>query len=220
VDDLLTGRRVIAVDPVHPREDRLAIAARTLAAGGIVALPTETFYALAVDAFDPGALDRINRVKGKDADAPVLLLLADPKQTQLVADELPERFHTLAAQFWPGPLTLVVHASARVPREVSGGRGTVAVRVPGLALPRRLAGKLGRPLSGVSANRYREPPCRTALEVSRVLGDDIDLILDGGRTAGGAPSTIVDLTGPRPRVLREGILPAPALRPFVGDLET
>jgi L-threonylcarbamoyladenylate synthase len=217
--DLVAGRRVLAVDPVHPRDDRLTSAQRALESGGIVALPTETFYGLAVDAFNPDALTRLNRVKGKDADSPVLLLLADPKQTELVADELPARFTKLAETFWPGPLTLVVHASDRVPREVSGGRGTVAVRVPGLALPRRLADKLGRPLSGVSANRYREPPCRTAADVSRVLGEEIELILDGGRTAGGAPSTIVDLTGDRPRVLREGIVPAAALRPFVDDLE-
>jgi L-threonylcarbamoyladenylate synthase len=217
--DLLTGRRVLGVDPVNPRDDRLATARQVLESGGIVALPTETFYGLSVDAFNPGALTRLNRVKGKAEDSPVLLLLADPRQTRLVADALPERFTKLAEQFWPGPLTLVVRASERVPREVSGGRGTVAVRVPGLALPRRLADALGRPLSGVSANRHGEPPCRTAAEVARVLGEDVDLILDGGRTAGGAPSTIVDLTGERPRVVREGLLPAAALRPFVDDLE-
>jgi len=215
----LATRRVVPVDPVNPRDDRVDRAQLVVAAGGIVALPTETFYGLAVDAFDAAALDRLNRVKGKEGDAPVLLLLADLEQVGQVADELPARFTKLVEMFWPGPLTLVVRASDRVPRQVSGGRGTVAVRVPGLSLPRRLAERVGRPVSGVSANRAGEPPCRTALEVSRVLGDDIDLILDGGRTAGGAPSTIVDLTGPRPRVLREGLVPAASLRPFVSDLD-
>ena len=94
----------------------------------------------------------------------------------------------------------------------------MAVRVPGLALPRRLAAALGRPITGPSANRHRQPACRTALEVAEVFGDEIDLVLDGGPTAAGKPSTILDLTGAEPRILREGLLPASSLQPFLPEL--
>jgi tRNA threonylcarbamoyl adenosine modification protein (Sua5/YciO/YrdC/YwlC family) len=138
----------------------------------------------------------------------------------MVADRVPERFRELTALFWPGPLTLVVPASARVPVEVTGGRGTVAVRVPGLALPRRLAAALGRPVTGTSANLHGQPPCRTALEVAAAFGDQLDLVLDGGPTAAGKPSTILDLTGDEPRILREGLLPASSLQPYLPELES
>ena len=103
-------------------------------------------------------------------------------------------------------------------REVSGGRGTVAVRVPGLALPRRLARALGRPITGISANLHGLPPCRTARDVADAFPEGIAMILDGGTTQGGAPSTIVDLTGERPKLLREGVLPSFSLKPFLPDL--
>jgi L-threonylcarbamoyladenylate synthase len=122
--------------------------------------------------------------------------------------------------FWPGPLTLVVPASPGVCDEITGGLGTVAVRVPGLALPRRLARELGRPITGVSANLVGHPPCRTAADVARVFPEGVDLILDGGPTPGGAPSTILDLTTDRPTLLREGILPRSALATYLPDLTT
>ena len=108
--------------------------------------------------------------------------------------------------------------SSELPRQVSGGRGTVAVRTPGLQLPRRLAAGLGRPISGISANLGGEAPCRAASEVARAFPEGLERILDGGPTPGGAPSTILDLSGPRPRILRHGLLPASSLRAFVSDL--
>lgn len=200
---------------MNPRADRVAEAARMLERAGIVALPTETFYGLAADAFCRDALVRINVLKRKPARSPILVLLADTKQVESVASRLPERFSELAAAFWPGPLTLVVPASRDVPEEVTGGSGTVAVRVAGLALPRRIARELGRPITGPSANRHAEPPCRTAGEVAHAFGDELDAILDGGSTTAGAPSTIVDLCGARPRIVREGLLPASSLAPFL-----
>ena len=186
-----------------------------LGRGSIVALPTETFYGLAAVAFCRDALVRINVLKRKPARSPILVLLADTKQVESVASRLPERFPELAAAFWPGPLTLVVPASRDVPEEVTGGSGTIAVRVAGLALPRRIARELGRPITGPSANRHTEPPCRTAGEVAHAFGEELDAILDGGSTTAGAPSTIVDLCGARPRIVREGLLPASSLAPFL-----
>lgn len=210
--------RVITVNPMLPRPDRLAAACESLNDGGIAALPTETFYGLAADCHNTEALRAINRIKGKDGVAPHLLLMAETAQVALVSASLPRHFDELAKLFWPGPLTLVVPAARGLAREVTGGRGTVAVRVPGLALPRRLARELGRPITGVSANLHGEPPARTAAEVARYFPEGVSLILDGGPTQGGAPSTILDLTTERPTVLREGILPRSALATYLPDL--
>jgi len=190
-----------------------------LAAGKVVALPTETFYGLAADAFHADAVRSVNALKGKGPDEPVLLLLSDRSQAAQVTEAAPELFAPLASRFWPGPLTLVVPASARVPREVTGGGGSVAVRVPGLALPRRLAAALGRPITGVSANRTTRTPCRSAGEVAGAFETGLGMILDGGPAHGGAPSTILDLCQSPARLLREGLIPLSALRPFLGGVD-
>jgi tRNA threonylcarbamoyl adenosine modification protein (Sua5/YciO/YrdC/YwlC family) len=215
--------RIVTVNPEDPPSERLDLALEVLRREQAVALPTETFYGLAVDCLSSAALRRVNAIKKKAADSPILLLMADADQAETVADPLPDAFRFLAERFWPGPLTLVVRARPEVPDEVSGGRGTVALRVPGLALPRMLAQRLGRPISGPSANRTGEPPCRTAAEVARAFPEgggeggesEIAMLLDGGPTAGGAPSTIVDLTQEEPCVLREGLLPLSALRRYL-----
>ncbi len=210
--------RIIPVNPEEPREERVGLALEVLRSGGVVSLPTETFYGLAVDSFNPTALAALNDLKRKPRDSPVLLLLSDAGQVAQVAERLPDLFEPMAKLFWPGPLSLVVPAGPRVPKEVTGGRGTVAVRVPGLALPRRLAEALGRPITGVSANLTGHAPCRTGIEVRLAFPEGVDMIMDGGSSTGGAPSTLLDLTGEEPRVLREGAIPAAALRPFVSTL--
>jgi L-threonylcarbamoyladenylate synthase len=210
--------QVTSVHPVDPKPSRVAVAVEVLRAGGVVAIPTETFYGLAVDASQPEALAKLNRIKRKEVDSPSLLLASDVGQISAVA-EIPEGpFEALAEAFWPGPLTLVLRAVAGLPPEVGGAgesRGTVAVRVPGLALPRMIAAELGFPISGVSANHHREPAPRTAADVAASLAGELDLILDAGPTPGGAPSTLIDLSGERPRLLREGILRRSALERFL-----
>ena len=124
----------------------------------------------------------------------------------------------MAAAFWPGPLTLVVRGADGLPEAVSGARGTVGIRVPGLALPRRLAAGLGRPITGGSANRHGEAACRTAAEGHRVLPEGISTILDGGPTPGGVCSPVLDLSGAVPTLIRPGAVPVDALRPFLPDL--
>jgi L-threonylcarbamoyladenylate synthase len=210
--------QVITVNPMHPRDDRLAAAIEFLLQGGVAAVPTETFYGLAVDSANAEALGKLNQLKRKDPSTPILLLMSERSQVSTVAGDVPAVFDELAELFWPGPLTLVVPASPSLPSSISGGLGTVAVRVPGLAVPRRLAAALGRPVTGISANLHREPPCRTAAEVAAAFPDGVDLILDGGPTRGGRSSTILDLTGERPCLLREGLLPASSLSAFLPDL--
>lgn len=210
--------RIVTLNPEAPREDRLQAVVPVLGAGGVVSLPTETFYGLAADCFDEEALVRVNAIKRKPRESPMLLLLADPSQIDQVAGTLPDAYGTMVGTFWPGPLTLVVPARPGLPRAIRGARETVAVRVPGLALPRALARLLGRPITGVSANRTGFPPCRTAYEVSEMFPEGVEMILDGGPSTGGAPSTILDLTSAQPLVLREGAIPIAALRPFLAGV--
>lgn len=211
--------QIIPVSPDDPRTERIRQAAGIIDRGGVVAIPTETFYGLAVDAFSSSSLNAVNRLKGKEEGSPVLLLLSDRTMAAQVAEELPETFHALTRAFWPGPLTVVVRASRAVPAEVSGGRGTVGIRVPGLALPRHLAAALGRPISGISSNHHKSQPHRNAVDVFHDFPHGVDMILDGGPTPGGAPSTVVDLSEDRPRVIRRGILPVTVFEPFLPGLQ-
>ena len=211
--------QVVPVHPADPKPARIDAACEVLCAGGVVGLPTETFYGLAVDSGQAGAIEQLNRLKVKAADSPVLLLAADMGQVEGVCADPPPAFSVLAAAFWPGPLTLVLPAAPGVPTQVTGGRASVGVRVPGLVLPRKIAAALGRPITGVSANIHGNPPPRTAAEVAESFPEGLELLLDGGPTQGGAPSTVVDLCGAHPRVLRRGIVRQNALRHFLPDLE-
>ncbi|NIM01090.1 MAG: threonylcarbamoyl-AMP synthase, partial [Acidobacteria bacterium] len=186
---------------------------------GVVGLPTETLYGLAADGSQPNAVARLNRLKVKDEQSPVLLLAADIEQVVLVSVAPPPSFTLLSRSFWPGPLTLVLPAAPGVSAQVTGGLGTVAVRVPGIALPRILAAELGHPITGVSANLHGRRPPRSAREVADAFPTGLDLLLDGGETPAGAPSTLLDLTTPRPRILRQGVVQETALRRFLPDLE-
>ena len=207
--------KILSVDPREPAEEVIRQAAEILEAGGVCGLPTETFYGLAVDPFNPDALLRLNKLKGKASGEPVLLLAADLSQVALVAGTGSRLFRALAHEFWPGPLTLVLPMLPETPDEIAPGRGTVAVRVPGLALPRLLAARLGRPISGVSANLHDQPPCHEAAEVAQLFPDELELVLDGGIAPGKAPSSILDLSGHEAKLLREGAIPAATLERFL-----
>ena len=197
----------IAVDPERPRHDLVAGAATVLERGGLVAFPTETFYALGADPYDEGALEALHRAKERPPGAPILLLLDDAARAAEVAGDLPPPFGRLAEVFWPGPLTLVLCARRGLSERLTAGTGTIGVRVPGSALARALAAALGRPVTGTSANLSGAPPARTADEVRRSLEGRVDLLLDGGHTPGEAPSTLVDLSRGDPKLLREGAVP-------------
>ncbi|RJR32953.1 MAG: threonylcarbamoyl-AMP synthase [Deltaproteobacteria bacterium] len=192
---------------------------RLLAAGGVLALPTETFYALAVDPYQPGALKRLFALKGRAEDKPVLLLVAEAEMVRQVALETPEIAGRLMDRFWPGPLTLILPARQDLPVLVTGGTGTVGVRQPRQAVVCRLLAALGFPLTGTSANRAGREPLTLAEEVAREFGPEVDLILDAGPCPGGAPSTIVDVTVTPPRLVRAGAIGKEELAEIIPDLQ-
>ena len=174
-------------------------------AGAVVAVPTDTVYGLAANPFDPAAVERLFAIKRRPESNPILLLLDSRRQLGLVARDLPKTFDRIAARFWPGPLTIVLPASSAVPKTITAGSGTIAVRLPASRLVRSLIRAAGRPLTGTSANLSGRPAATTAREVQLQLGRRIYYIVDGGRSRKRLPSTIVDLTG-RPRILRPGAI--------------
>lgn len=183
-------------------------AASLLRAGELVAFPTDTVYGVGAIAWQPDAVSRLYHAKVRAADKAIPILLADLLDLKWVSEEVPEAALRLAARFWPGPLTLIVPRSARVPDEVTAGGDTVAVRVPDHPLAIALIRAAGAPLATTSANLSGAPSPVTASEVLAQLVGRIPLILDGGKCPGGVPSTVVDVTGPEPVVLRPGPITA------------
>ena len=196
---------------------RLA-AIRVLRDGGIVALPTDTVYGLAVAMATEGGIERLFEAKRRPADRAVAVLLADAEQAGTMADLTPVA-RRLADAFWPGGLTLVLaqRPDRPLPDALTGGRSTIGVRVPDHPAPRALAAALG-PLPTTSANISGEPEAADAAAIERLFGDAVDLILDGGPAHGGPASTVVDATGVEPRVLREGAIPARMIESVVRDM--
>jgi L-threonylcarbamoyladenylate synthase len=195
--------RMLAVDSLAPSPAVIADAAAVLAAGGVVAFPTETFYGLAVRALDGPLVRRLFTLKGRPESQPILVLVGDPAQIDGFAT-VTEPARALMARHWPGPLTLVLAAHARVPSELTAGTGTIGVRCSSHAVARALAAAAGDPITAPSANRTGAPPPTTAREVLATFEGRIELVLDGGATPGGPASTVLDLTVEPPRVLREG----------------
>ena len=195
--------RVLAVDPVAPTRAALRTAADTLRAGGVVALPTETFYGLAVAALDAGSVRRIFELKGRPDSKPLLVLVDSVAMTETVAHVTPSA-RDLMTRYWPGALTLVMPARATVPSVVTAGTGTLGVRLSSHPVARGLVELLGEPVTAPSANSHGQASPTTADEVVAGLGDRVDLVLDGGATPGGPASTLLDLTRTPPVVLRVG----------------
>jgi L-threonylcarbamoyladenylate synthase len=194
---------VIHIDVDRPDSAMLARAARVLAAGGVAAFPTETFYGLGAAALDTSAVRRIFALKGRPANNPLLVIVDGVAMAETIA-EIPDRARPLIARHWPGALTLVFRARAIVPVEIGAGTGTVGVRWSPHPVARGLAAALGAPVTAPSANPSGAPPAASAAEVLRDFGAAIDLVIDAGPTRGGAPSTVVDVTIDPPRVIRAG----------------
>ncbi len=194
-------------------------AAAILAAGGLVAFPTETVYGLGADGLNPAAVARIYAAKGRPATNPVILHVEGIAAAKALVTQWPEAAQRLAERFWPGPLTLVLPASPTVPAIVRAGGPTVALRCPDHPIALALMRAAGRPLAAPSANRSQHLSPTRAEHVASSLGEAVALILDGGSTAAGLESTILDLSGTHPRILRPGPIGAGELAEILGPVE-
>jgi len=202
-------------------EERIAgidAAAAAVRRGELVVIPTDTVYGVAVDAFSPAAVNALLAAKGRGRDMPVPVLVSSIAMLTGVADDIGEAGNELAQRFWPGPLSLVVRHPAHLSWDLGDARGTVMVRIPDHEVALDLIARTG-PLATSSANRSGHPPATTMLDARLQLGAFAAVYLDGGTCAAAVPSTIIDLTGDRPRALRIGVLDLEALRSVVPDID-
>ena len=200
---------ILRINPDEPEPSLIDRVVKSIDTGQVVALPTDTFYGLAVDPVNLHAVDRIYDIKTRARHKPLSLLIAEVAQAYELSRNLDSAFDRLAEKFWPGPLTLVVKAGGKLPLRVTANTGNLALRVPEAAIPRAVVTRLGLPITATSANLSGLPECTSAIGVRDQLGDKLPLIVDGGPTARTTPTTIVDLSGGGNSwmILREGAIP-------------
>lgn len=210
---------IATVLPFHslPSPQAIQQATACIQGGGVIAIPTDSFYALAVGPFQPAALRRLQAIKGQRDHKPFPVLISDPDQLDQVVDDVSELVEKLIQQFWPGLLTLVLKAKPYVLPVLKSESGNIGVRQPNDSRVCELLNQAG-PLTGTSANRSGQPPAQSAEEVLQQVGSEIDLILDGGSTPGGQPSTVLEVE-PELRIIRQGAIPLSAIQNILGNVE-
>jgi L-threonylcarbamoyladenylate synthase len=202
---------------LQPGRKAISRAAQIICAGGLVAFPTETVYGLGASAMDPEAVAAIFTAKGRPADNPLIVHVSDWEQVCAVAASVPDRARLLMKLFWPGPLSLILPRSAAVPDQVSAGLPTVAVRMPDHPVALQLIRMAGVPIAAPSANRSGRPSPTSARHVLEEMCGRIEAVLDGGLCRVGVESTVLDLTGPHPVILRPGGVTREALASALGE---
>jgi L-threonylcarbamoyladenylate synthase len=196
---------LVEVDAEEPQPEAIERAAAAIRRGKVVAIPTDALYTLVADPFNLRAVAGVFRAKGREIHRSLPLLVADVIAAEDLASELNNRFFILARRFWPGPLTIIVPASARVPLKVTGNTGRLAVRQPRAKIANALIAALNQPLISTSANISGSPTCRSGIDVFGTMDGRVDLVLDGG-TCSGAGATTVDITEPYWKIIREGAI--------------
>jgi L-threonylcarbamoyladenylate synthase len=199
------SKNAVAYQPCSMADLNRAVA--VLKSGGVVAFPTETYYGLAVDPFNPLALNHLFSLKQRNISKPILTLVDDRESLSSLVQEIPKLYEPLMNAFWPGPLTLIFQARVNLPILLTAGTATIGVRQSSHPFARQLLRAFGRPLTATSANISGRPAAVDAYEVKAQFGSRIDMVFDGGKTPGIIGSTIIGLEGERLKLIREGVIP-------------
>ncbi len=194
---------LIEIDPEQPSVEAIERAAIAIRRGEVLAIPTDALYTMVADPFNLHAVGRVFAAKGRDQHRSLPLLVSDFLMAEDLVTELPARFYLLARHFWPGPLSIIVPASAKVPLKVTGNTGRLALRQSRSRVAQALLDWLGQPLIATSANVSGQPTCNTGIEVFGTMDGRVDLVLDGGHCVG-LGSTTVDITEPYWRIIKAG----------------
>ena len=198
---------VLKVSPDAPERNVIDYAANFIKRGRVIAIPTDTFYGLSTDPFNLAAIERVFQVKGRAENKALPILVNSVEQAVTLMRDVPDAFLTLATKFWPGPLTLVVEATHRLPLKVTGNSGRVALRWADSRIATALIEAVGGPITGTSANLSGHASCTNAEQITQQLGNSLALVLDAGDTGGTLASTIVRINGDEWTIVREGALP-------------
>jgi len=197
---------LVEIDQEQPSPEALDRAAMFVRRGKVVAIPTDALYTLGADPFNLNAIQHVFVAKGREINRSLPMLVADALMAEELAKQIPESFHVLARRFWPGPLTMILPASARVPLRATGNTGRLAVRQSPSKVVQGLIDRLGHPVIATSANISGSPTCRRGIEVFGMMDGRVDLVLDGGLCSGPGATT-VDITEPCWKMIREGAIP-------------
>jgi len=195
-----------------PEKSALQYAADMITSGKVVAVPTDTFYALTADPFNLAAIEAVFRIKGRPESRALPILVDSVERAITLIRDVPDNFLKLSQQFWPGPLTLVIEATDRLPLKVTGNSGRVALRWANSRIVSGLIASVGGPITGTSANISGFPSCTNAQQIMKQLGDRLPLVLDAGDTGGLLASTIVALRGDEWAIVRDGVIPEDDIR--------
>ena len=195
-----------------PQKSALQYAADMITSGKVVAVPTDTFYALTADPFNLAAIETVFRIKGRPESRALPILVDSVERAISLIRDVPDNFLKLSQQFWPGPLTLVIEATDRLPLKVTGNSGRVALRWANSRIVSGLIASVGGPITGTSANISGFPSCTNAQQIMKQLGDRLPLVLDAGDTGGLLASTIVALRGDEWAIVRDGVIPEDDIR--------
>jgi len=210
--------RVLKADTSESTQMALNNAKEVILSGGVVAVPTESFYALAVSVMDENALRRLMSIKKRPEKNPILILISSADDLDRYVVQVPPMAMKLIRRFWPGGLTLVFQGKENLSATLTSGPGQIGVRLSSHPVPTELARLAGVAITGTSANVSGEPPCRSAAQVMKAIGNDIDLVIDGGETQGGKASTVLNVTVQPPKILREGMVSRDLLMPFLSAI--
>jgi L-threonylcarbamoyladenylate synthase len=210
---------IIKISQETPEASLVNYVAQQIKAGHVLGMPTDTFYGLAADPFNLRAVERVYEIKSRSRHKPLSLLIEDVDQAEDLARPLPEEFYKLARKFWPGPLTIIVQASSKLPLKVTANSGNVALRVPSAKIPLAVVQAAGIPITATSANLSGATECTTAIQVRDQLQERISIIVDGGTSPREIASTIVDLSADDGnwRVIREGAIPTQEITRFLTE---
>jgi L-threonylcarbamoyladenylate synthase len=209
---------ILPIDLLAPAGEVLRRAADTVCSGGLIVYPTETVYGLGADALSNDAVRRVAAAKGRGGKKPILVIVHSRGAMEPLVKGISQAAESLMAAFWPGPVTLVFRAGKVLPEGITGGTGTVGIRIPSSVVCRRLVEMVGGPVTSTSANVSGRTVPGTVAEIEAALGPRVDLFLDGGALPPGPPSSVVDVSTDPPVLLREGALPAHRLRSVVPAL--
>ncbi len=199
----------------EPSAESFAAALDALRRGEAVVFPTETFYGLGANALDADAVERVAALKGRGADSPIAVIVADRAMLAQIVSDIPPAAEKLIARFWPGPLTLVLPAKRRVPEALVNSAGKIGARVSSHPTAARLARELGRPLTATSANPSGQEPARDIAQARAYFGNLIEVYMDGGILTGKAASTVAEMSGGEVKILRAGAIAAEELKKWL-----